>query len=95
MATVGWLLARPTRRGVLAALVDSGSLTLTQLGTATTMPVGTIDPILGVLAHVGVVSATPPRGTATGPHPIRYSLNVARVDELKTMTGIDLWTLDS
>ncbi len=94
MATVGWVLARPTRRRVLAALAQGGQLTLIQIGAATAMPVGTIDPILGVLAHVGVAQATPPRGSATGPHPIRYSINFDRVGALKAATGIDLGTVD-
>lgn len=95
MAIIGWLLGRPTRRRVLAALVDVGSITLTQLASATSMPVGTIDPILGVLAHVGVADADPPRGTATGPHPILYSVSSKRIGELKAATGIDLCILDS
>ena len=93
IAILGWVLARPNRRRVLAALSRVEARTMNEIKTDTGMPAGTIDPILGVLTILGIAVATPPRGTPTGPNPIRYTLSDQRIRDLRVTTGTDLAAL--
>lgn len=95
-SVLGWVLARATRRRVVAALAAStehGS-TLVAIGAKASMPVGTINDIVGVLVVLGLVTAHRPRGGAGSGKAIRYSLDHARVGALTAATGSDLTTLD-
>lgn len=96
-SVLGWVLARATRRRVVAALAGNdqeGGVTLVEIGGKASMPVGTINDIVGVLVALGLVVANRPHGVAASGKAIRYTLDHARVGDLTTATGSDLTTLD-
>ena len=95
-SVLGWVLARSTRRRVVAALAadPEGGTTLVEIGGKASMPVGTINDIIGVLVALGLVVAHRPQGVAASGKAIRYNLNHARVADLTNATGSDITTLD-
>jgi len=87
---MGWMLARPGRRAVIAALRHSpDGLTLRQLQARTRLPAATVNDILTVLNALELVGSVPPRGTAAGPKPMLYTAIPAAFAQL--WAALDTW----